>query len=427
VFLEPGGDTLTPMPPASRIRDWPCVLLLCCLGIAAGCTDKQPSPATRTLQPEQGAVPEQRGQGRRIALVMGNSNYASSPLINPANDAALIATTLTGLGFEVRLQKDGDQKAMKRAIQEFGAALEQGGADSVGLFYYAGHGVQLGGRNYLIPVGANIDRDADVEIEAVSADWVLEQMRYARNRLNFVILDACRNNPFARSFRSAGTGLAKMDAPAGVLIAYSTAPGEVAADGVGGNSPYTEALSRAMRESGEPAELMFKQTRDAVRRVTAERQTPWESSSLTGQNFYFASLGRAAPQDTSPPAQPAASPVQPPAPTPAAPPAMTAQVEPANADEPYFMEDAACRLVVGRWRLDDDNLHGFVTFDTRAGGIATLKEKAHAGPISWDCDARRGELIVKYGGGVTHKLRAAGDEKLMFGYDQNDLPVVYNR
>ncbi len=415
----PGGATLPAMSPASRIRDWPCILLLCCLGIAAGCTDKQPPPATRSLQPEQGAVPEQHGQGRRIALVVGNSTYASSPLINPANDAALIATTLTELGFEVRLQKDGDQKAMKRAIQEFGAALEQGGADSVGLFYYAGHGVQLGGRNYLIPVGANIDRDADVEIEAVSADWVLEQMRYARNRLNFVILDACRNNPFARSFRSAGTGLAKMDAPAGVLIAYSTAPGEVAADGVGSNSPYTEALSRAMRESGEPAELMFKQTRDAVRRVTAERQTPWESSSLTGQNFYFASVARTPPPVAPPSTQPAAQPTAPP----------VAQPPPEATDggEPYFMEDPACRVVVGRWRLDDDNLHGSVTFDARAGGVANVKEKPQAGPVSWDCDARRGELIVKYGGGVTHKLRAAGDEKLMFGYDQNDLPVVYNR
>lgn len=412
------------MASAFRIRDWPWALLLCCLGIATGCSDKQPPPDVRSLQPQTSSVPTEQGQGGRIALVVGNSKYASSPLINPANDAALIAATLTELGFKVRLQKDGDQKAMKRAIQEFGAALEQGGADSVGLFYYAGHGVQLGGRNYLIPVGAEIDRDADVEIEAVSADWVLEQMRYARNRLNFVILDACRNNPFARSFRSAGTGLAKMDAPAGVLIAYSTAPGEVAADGVGGNSPYTEALSRAMRESGEPAELMFKQTRDAVRRVTAERQTPWESSSLTGQNFYFASVGRAAlPDDAPPSAQPVAQASMPPP----APPGVPTQVESANADEPYFMADASCRVVVGRWRLNDDNLHGFVTFDARAAGVAVVKEKPQAGPLSWECDARRGELIVKYGGGVTHKLRAAGDEKLMFGYDQNDQPVIYTR
>ena len=285
----------------------------------------------------------------------------------------------------------------------------------MGLFYYAGHGVQLGGRNYLIPVGANIDRDADVEIEAVSADWVLEQMRYARNRLNFVILDACRNNPFARSFRSAGTGLAKMGAPAGVLIAYSTAPGDVAADGDGRNSPYTEALSRAMRESGEPAELMFKQTRDAVRLATAERQTPRESSSLTGQNFYFASTGRAA----QPAALPSAQPV--------APPVVQTQVAAPSADDAYFMEDPNCRIVVGRWRLDDDNLHGSVTFDAKGAGVANVKEKPQSGPVSWDCDPNHGKLIVKYGGGVTHNLGAVGDEKLLFGYDQNDRPVIYNR
>jgi hypothetical protein len=418
------------MELASRRCHWSRTLALCCLTTAAtGCTDKQAPAETRTLQSVSQPAPV--GQGRRIALVVGNSGYASAPLINPANDAALIATTLTELGFQVQLQKESDQKAMKRAIQDFGAALEQGGADTVGLFYYAGHGVQLGGRNYLIPVGANIARDADVELEAVSADWVLEQMRYARNRLNFVILDACRNNPFARSFRSAGTGLAKMDAPAGVLIAYSTAPGDVAADGVGRNSPYTEALSRAMRESGEPAELMFKQTRDAVRRVTAEQQTPWESSSLTGQNFYFASMGRAA-VSTTPQAAPQSAP-QPvslpvPAPqsaaqTPAAPlPAAAVAVE-----EPYFMADALCRVAVGRWRLDADSLHGFVTLDGRAAGIASVKEKPQAGTLSWDCDGRRGELVVQYGGAVTHKLRAAGDEKLMFGYDQDGKPVVYTR
>src|ERR1700722_3917194 len=181
----------------------------------------------------------------RITLVIGNNQYASSPLINPTHDADLIAKTLTRLGFEVHLIKDGSQVQIKRAIQAFGADLENGGPDAVGLFYYAGHGLQMNGRNYLIPVGAHIERDADVEIEAVSADWVLEEMRYARNRLNFIILDACRNNPFARSFRGGSSGLARMDAPAGVLIAYSTAPGEVAEDGAGVNSPYSEALAHA--------------------------------------------------------------------------------------------------------------------------------------------------------------------------------------
>ena len=131
----------------------------------------------------------------RIALVIGNSDYVSGPLPNPANDAKMISETLNKLGFEVIARRNADQNTMKRAIQEFGSRLEKAGPAAVGLFYYAGHGVQLNGRNYLIPTTAQIEREGDVEIEAVSADWVIEQMRYARNRLNIVILDACRNTP----------------------------------------------------------------------------------------------------------------------------------------------------------------------------------------------------------------------------------------
>jgi len=229
----------------------------------------------------------------RIALVIGNSNYASGPLPNPANDAQMMADTLGSLGFEVIARRNADQNTMKRAIQEFGSRLEKGGPSAVGLFYYAGHGVQLNGRNYLIPTTAQIDREGDVEIEAVSADWVIEQMRYARNRLNIVILDACRNNPFTRSMRSVDHGLATMDAPAGILIAYSTAPGAVAMDGNGRDSPYTEALSQAMRNQHEPVEQIFKHVRVGVMSATANKQVPWESSSLTG-DFYFAGARTAA-------------------------------------------------------------------------------------------------------------------------------------
>ena len=136
-----------------------------------------------------------------------------------------MATTLKALGFEVIAHIDADQKTMKRAIQVFGERLEKIGNDAVGLFYYAGHGLQVGGMNYLIPTNAHIQRDSDVEIEAVNADWVLRQMEFAHNRINIVILDACRNNPLARSFRSVTRGLAQVDAPRGTLIAYSTAPG----------------------------------------------------------------------------------------------------------------------------------------------------------------------------------------------------------
>ena len=222
----------------------------------------------------------------KIALVIGNSDYPTGPLPNPANDAKLMSDTLAGLGFDVILRRNADQNTMKRAIQEFGARLEKAGPSGIGLFFYAGHGAQLNGRNFLIPTTARIEREGDVEIEAVSADWVIEQMRYARNGLNLVILDACRNNPFTRSMRSVDRGLATMDAPAGILIAYSTAPGSVAADGDGRNSPYTEALSKSMRESREPVEQVFKHVRVSVMNATSGKQVPWESSSLTGDFFF---------------------------------------------------------------------------------------------------------------------------------------------
>ncbi len=246
----------------------------------------------------------------RIALVIGNSDYASGPLANPANDAKLIAASLTSLGFDVVMRRNADQTTMKRAIQDFGARLDKAGPSAVGLFFYAGHGMQLNGRNYLIPTAARIEREGDVDIEAVSADWVIAQMRYARNRLNIVVLDACRNNPFARASRSADRGLAVMDAPAGILIAYSTAPGSVATDGDGADSPYSEALTRAMRDVHEPVEQVFKRVRISVMNATAGRQIPWESSSLTG-DFYFSSAGRR--PDTESSARPVPEVTRPPA------------------------------------------------------------------------------------------------------------------
>ena len=173
--------------------------------------------------------------GNRIALVIGNSAYTDSPLANPARDAHLIAATLRDVGFDVVEHLDADQKTMKRAIQDFGDRLDEAGKDAVGLFYYAGHGIQVGGENYLVPVNAAIRRERDVTIEAVSATAVLAVLDYARNELNFVIMDACRNNPFARSFRSASRGLARMDAPSGTLIAYATSPGAVAVVTTGPN------------------------------------------------------------------------------------------------------------------------------------------------------------------------------------------------
>lgn len=224
----------------------------------------------------------------RIALVMGNSNYGKGigSLPNPVNDAALMAKALQQTGFQVTKVTDADWKQMKRAIQEFGDRLTAAGPQATGLFFYAGHGVQVQGMNYLVPVGADISKEADVKIETVSADDVLEQMEFAGSRVNIVILDACRNNPVGRSVRSASRGLAPMDSVRGTFIAYSTSPGSVAADGAGANSPYTAALAKTIVQPGLGIEEAFRDVRGQVMAATEEKQVPWDSSSLTAPFFF---------------------------------------------------------------------------------------------------------------------------------------------
>jgi formylglycine-generating enzyme required for sulfatase activity len=223
---------------------------------------------------------------RRLALVIGNAGYAVGPLKNPVNDATDMTETLRKLGFEVTLLADASQRQMEDAINSFGRQLRQGG---MGLFYYAGHGLQVSGQNYLVPVGARIERESDVKYEAVSADWVLDVMEEAGNPLNLIILDACRNNPYGRGWRSPVQGLAPPRQSArGAFIAYATAPLQVAADGHGRNGIYTKHLLHYMEKPGLSVEQLFKQVRKDVARETGGKQTPWESSSLTG-DFYFVS------------------------------------------------------------------------------------------------------------------------------------------
>ena len=223
----------------------------------------------------------------RVALVIGNSDYRLIPrLANPTNDAALMSKTLEEVGFEVIAETNADRRTMARAIKTFGKTLRSAGPETVGLFFYAGHGVQAGGANYLLPLKATVEDEADLEIEAVSAQWVLSQMESAGNALNMVILDACRNNPYRGTFRSATRGLVRMDAPSGSLVAYSAGPGKVAHDGIGRNSPYTAALAAAMTEPGLDIEDVFKTVRRSVEAETNGGQTPWEESSLKG-DFYF--------------------------------------------------------------------------------------------------------------------------------------------
>jgi len=241
-------------------------------------------------------VPVVHAAPDRYALVVGNATYHLGALENPVNDANLMARTLREAGFQVDIRTDLNQIEMKKAIRDFGEKLSAAEPESVGLFYFAGHGLQVQGTNYLVPVGAGakIRREPDVDIEAVSANSILSVMEYAGNRLNIVVLDACRNNPFHRGFRSMSHGLARMDAPTGSIIAYATAPGSVAEDGIDQHGTYTQELVRAMRTPGRSIEEVFKKTRMSVIEMTGGRQVPWESSSLIGE-FHFFAPGNAAP------------------------------------------------------------------------------------------------------------------------------------
>ena len=307
---------------------------------------------------------------RRVALVIGNGNYAvaSARLDNPRNDAALMARTLRELDFEVIEATDLDRDGMKRAIDQLGDALEAGG---VGVFYYAGHGLQVDGRNWLVPVDADIKTEAEVEYEAVEAGRVLAEMEGAGNGLNIVVLDACRNNPFERSWRSGqGSGLAHIGAPAGTLLAYSTAPGSVAADGSGVNSPYTLALAEALQQPGVELGKVFRNARGVVLAATDRQQTPWESSSYTG-DFYFIPPALVVSEPIAEPPEPA------PAPDPAdAVPDPQPEAQPSpTAPGPYEM----VRIPAGQYIMGRGATADFQSSTQDAGAITRLRLRAASG------------------------------------------------
>ena len=226
---------------------------------------------------------------RRVALVIGNAAYKSAPLTNPGNDASDVAATLRSMGFETILVRDATLAQMRGATREFADAA---GSSEVALIFYAGHGIEAKGRNYVIPVNADIKHEYELEEQAYDASRWLEMLEglktRSRQRVNIVILDACRNNEFARSWRSSSQGLARMDAPTGTFVAFSTAPGRVALDGAKGqrNSPFTKNLLRAIQTPDVPIELMFKEVRRLVVDETKSAQVPWENSSLVG-DFVF--------------------------------------------------------------------------------------------------------------------------------------------
>ena len=230
------------------------------------------------------SIPAHTATERRTALVIGNGSYSTGSLRNPVNDADDMAATLKRLSFDVILKKNAPQQDMEDAIRDLGDRLKKGG---VGLFFYAGHGVQIAGKNYLLPIGNRIYRETDVKYRAVDTDMILDEMGNAGNAMNIVILDACRDNPFGRTFRTSSRGLAIISsAPRGTLISYSTNPGNVAADGSGRNSPYTASLVKHMTTPGLQIEDVFKNVRQDLGKQTGWKQIPWEMSSLEG-NFYF--------------------------------------------------------------------------------------------------------------------------------------------
>jgi formylglycine-generating enzyme required for sulfatase activity len=235
-------------------------------------------PFYSTAQQQRSHIVQQKTT-QRTALVIGNSNYAQGPLQNPANDARAIGKTLINLGFEVTLLLDQNLRQMDDAVREFGRKIKGGG---IGLFYFAGHGVQVEGVNYLAPVGSKIEKEQDIKFEAMEIGKVTAEMESAGNGLNIVILDACRNNPFTRSFRSAASGLAPINAPSGTYIAFATAPGTTASDGDGANGLYTQELLRNLSQPGLRLEDIFIRTRVAVKKKSNDRQVPWENGALEG-------------------------------------------------------------------------------------------------------------------------------------------------
>lgn len=230
-------------------------------------------------------VPAQAAESR-IALVLGNAAYRhADALRNPVNDARAMAAALRQTGFDVILKENATRREMTEAMREFAGKVSPGG---VALFYYAGHGVQVRGANYLLPVDAALADEDELKYEAIDVNDVLGRLDEARVRLSLVILDACRDNPFPRRFRSASRGLAQVDAPRGTMIAYATAPGETAADGDGQNGLYTEELLKAITTPSLKIEEVFKRAIDGVAQRSANKQTPWVSSSFRGE-FYFVS------------------------------------------------------------------------------------------------------------------------------------------
>ena len=267
----------------------------------------QSKPSELPLQPAATEKPASAGANlgltgpeQRIALVIGNSKYRNTvQLSNPVNDAKSVAQLLNSAGFEVISATDLSHNQMIEAVQEFSGKVAGRGPNTVAMVYYAGHGVQLAGENYLVPVDARISSEPDLINGSLRLVDVMATLEAIPSRMRIVILDACRNNPFP-SLNDAGRGLAIVDAPKGSIVAYSTAPGTEALDGTGEHSPYAAAFLRLAHEKNLPIEQLFKRIRLDVGSSTEGQQTPWESSSLTSDFYFFGDTAVAATRAPAP-------------------------------------------------------------------------------------------------------------------------------
>lgn len=251
-------------------------------------------PGSAQVAPVQPAPTALQGPEQRVALVIGNSNYKNAPqLQNPDNDAESMAQFLNSAGFEVVAATDLTQNDMLRVVQDFSAKVSARGPNTVAMVYYAGHGVQLAGENYLVPVDAKVSNPTELVSNSVRLVDVMSTLETIPSRMRIVILDACRTNPFP-DVNDAGRGLAIVDAPNGSIVGYSTAPGAEAQDGTNGHSPYTQAFLNVAREPNVPIEQLFKRVRLEVNQTTSGAQIPWESSSLTSDFTFFGDTAVAA-------------------------------------------------------------------------------------------------------------------------------------
>ncbi|HLZ00670.1 MAG TPA: caspase family protein [Bradyrhizobium sp.] len=256
--------------------------LLCC-GRETALAQTQTAELDRIQAPAQ-ALP---GPEQRVALVIGNSKYENTtPLANPDNDAQSVAQLLNSAGFDVIAATDLTHNDMIEVMQDFSAKVAEHGPNTVAMIYYAGHGVQVAGENYLIPVDARIASPSDLVSNGVRLVDLMATLESIPSRLRIVMLDSCRNNPFP-NLDDSSRGLAIVDAPLRSIVGYSTAPGAEALDGANGHSPYTQAFLHLAREPNLPIEQLFKRIRLEVNHETEGLQTPWESSSATSDFYFF--------------------------------------------------------------------------------------------------------------------------------------------